>query len=265
MTAEWIQWSATIVIAVATGGWAAYKWMAERRLDRVREEDRRAEESRLERNRMAALYVNPFLFACEDLQSRLYNMLVKGGLDVIQQKQDASDETPLWAYQLMFYIAQYFAYEGFILRYSPYGTDSTVIRFVQQIRDTFAQARLPNEVDPWCFFRPEQKAMGSLVLLPREGALGTEVDTMSLWDFRRTLAQRADLIEIETSLHASRGIRSTQDLPERSRQRFEDVQSLLVDLLAYIEGREELDRKTASFTVSLEPQRDKAKRHQRLP
>jgi hypothetical protein len=254
VTAEWIQWSTTIVIGVVTGGWAAYRW-----------KNRRDEDSRLERNRMAALYVNPFLFACEDLQSRLYNMLMKGGLDIIQQKQDANDETPLWAYQLMFFVAQYFAYEGFILRYSPYGTDPTVIRFVQQIREAFAQARLPNDVDPWCLFRPDQKALGSLVLLPRQGALGTEVDTISLWDFRRAIGQRADLIELETTLRACRGIQSKQDLPERSCQRFEDVQGLLVDLLAHLEGKERLDREGKVFTVSLESHREKAKRRPGRP
>ena len=42
--------------------WAAWTWSQDREQERLKE-----------RARLAALYVNPFLSACEDLQSRIYH------------------------------------------------------------------------------------------------------------------------------------------------------------------------------------------------
>ena len=52
-----LQW----LIPVATAVWAVVTWT----LDRQRQRND-------ERARIAALYVNPFLAACEDLQHRIY-------------------------------------------------------------------------------------------------------------------------------------------------------------------------------------------------
>src|SRR5262245_39149854 len=55
-----MQW----LIPVAMGLWAVWTWSQEREQGRL-----------TERARLAALYVNPFMSACEDLQSRIYNIL----------------------------------------------------------------------------------------------------------------------------------------------------------------------------------------------
>lgn len=59
----------TLLTAVGAGSWAVWTWRAQRRKDREEE-----------LKRLASLYVMPFLLACEDLQSRLYNILCLGGL-----------------------------------------------------------------------------------------------------------------------------------------------------------------------------------------
>ena len=46
----------------------------------------REQERLKERARLAALYVNPFLSACEDLQSRIYHILALGGLRALRQR-----------------------------------------------------------------------------------------------------------------------------------------------------------------------------------
>ncbi len=60
-----MQW----LIAVTMGLWAVWTWSQQREQERL-----------TERARLAALYVNPFMSACEDLQSRIYNILELGGL-----------------------------------------------------------------------------------------------------------------------------------------------------------------------------------------
>ena len=54
----------TSLAAISGLIWAVYTW-----------NERRTEEIATERNRVAALYVNPFMMACEDLQSRIYGLL----------------------------------------------------------------------------------------------------------------------------------------------------------------------------------------------
>src|SRR5829696_709026 len=72
-----IEWEliVTSLTALGAAGWAIVKWTGERRKDRLDEE-----------KRLASLYVNPFLFACEELQSRLYNVLCRGGLVPLRKR-----------------------------------------------------------------------------------------------------------------------------------------------------------------------------------
>ena len=65
------------LLTVLAGLWALWKWS-----------DKRREDRRVEQNRLAALYMNPFLFACEELQSRLYNILCLGGLGPLRKRHE---------------------------------------------------------------------------------------------------------------------------------------------------------------------------------
>jgi len=64
-----MQW----LISVAMGLWAVWTW------SHAQEEERQSR-----RDQSAALYVNPFMSACEDLQSRIYNILERGGLRTLR-------------------------------------------------------------------------------------------------------------------------------------------------------------------------------------
>jgi hypothetical protein len=66
-----MQW----LIPVTMGLWAIWTWSQEREQERL---TRRA--------RLAALYVNPFMSACEDLQSRIYSILELGGLRTLRKR-----------------------------------------------------------------------------------------------------------------------------------------------------------------------------------
>src|SRR5262249_27747534 len=63
-----MQW----LISVAMGLWAVWTWA-----------ESQEQERQTRRDRLAALYVNPFMSACEDLQSRIYSILELGGVRVL--------------------------------------------------------------------------------------------------------------------------------------------------------------------------------------
>jgi hypothetical protein len=66
-----MQW----LIPVTMGLWAVWTWSQEREQERL-----------TKRARLAALYVNPFMSACEDLQSRIYNILERRGLRKLRER-----------------------------------------------------------------------------------------------------------------------------------------------------------------------------------
>ena len=72
-----MQW----LFPLAMGAWAIWTWTLDQKKERERE-----------RRRMAALFVNPYLSACEDLQYRIYRVLEGDGLRDLQRL--AGDHQP---------------------------------------------------------------------------------------------------------------------------------------------------------------------------
>jgi hypothetical protein len=220
MNVEW----ATLLVTLATGllgaGWAVWKW------DRDRSRERLAERARL-----ATRYVTPFLFACEDLQSRLYNLLCRSGLDALRKRKNYR-----YAEETLYLVAQYFAYEPFILRYTPYGTDPEALELLQRIRKDFASDRFG--VDPWCIFRPHQKALGQLVLASRKGEQVTDVDVVTLLEFEELVdTGHIDRLYLEDALTVLKKAVNIDSLSPATRGRLSTIQGDLVDLLEYLEKK----------------------------
>ena len=65
----------TWLVPAATAAWAVWTWAHEQSLERDKE-----------RARVTALYVNPFLSACEDLQSRIYKIIELQGLIKLRER-----------------------------------------------------------------------------------------------------------------------------------------------------------------------------------
>jgi len=63
------------VIPLATAAWTVWTWAADRERERSRE-----------RARISALYISPFLSACEDLQSRIYSILELDGIPTLRRR-----------------------------------------------------------------------------------------------------------------------------------------------------------------------------------
>jgi hypothetical protein len=214
-----MQW----LFAVAMGLWAVWTWSQEREQER-----------QLERARLAALYVNPALSACEDLQSRIYHILGLDGLRTLRKRYPDGS----YAEEVLYLIARYFAWAVVLSRYSPYAQDPVVTRLGEAVRDAFATTDSEFLVGPFNFFRPEQKALGKMVMSRMEGQYGTEFDTISSYEFKERLATAAlsGSQSVQQSLEALRNTENADHLP--GRKRLEKAQQHLVDLLQYLEGKE---------------------------
>jgi hypothetical protein len=210
--------SATALVAA---GWAIWKWSSEREQDR-----------RVERERLASLYLTPFAFACEDLQSRLHNIVCTSGLSL--QESDVTEER--FAREALYLFARYFALEQLLLRYTPWGIDATVLQCVQLIRNDFASAASNEDVDEWCFFRPRQRALGQLVLGSRSDDQAGSAETVSQLEFEQSLKDRAASLNLDTAVKSLNAARTAEELRDRTRRRFVDAQSHLVDLLDHLEA-----------------------------
>jgi hypothetical protein len=231
MKAEWATLIVTIATATATAIWSVWKWAAERGKDR-----------RIERNRVDALYVNPFLFAAEDFQSRLYNLLSGGGLAPLRNKYPDGR----YADETLYLAARYFALEQVLLRFTPFGADGAVVTKIQAIREVFATDR--GGLDEWCFFRTQQLALGQAIIVWREGEYGFP-DTVPLVDFMRRLDDGlARDLQVEGALAVLRAAKTVGQLSQRTRARLGAVQAGIVDLLEYLEQEVSAERHSR-FTV----------------
>ena len=214
-----MQW----LISVAMGLWAVWTW------SQTQEQERRSG-----RDRLAALYVNPFMSACEDLQSRIYSIVERGGLRTLRQRYPDG----AYADETLYLIVRYFGWAAALSRHSPYAQDPVVFRLSGAVQDAFASTGVGFPVGAFNFFHPEQKALGKIVMSRTQGQHGMELDTISAYTFRERLAlpALANSPSVQQSLQALREAGDAENL--RGRDRLEVAQRHLVDLLNYLEARE---------------------------
>jgi len=214
-----MQW----LISAAMGLWAVWTW------SQTQERERQSH-----RDRLAALFVNPFMSACEDLQSRIYSILELGGLRTLRKRYPDG----AYAEETLYLIARYFAWAATSSRYSPYSQDPVVFRLSEAVRDAFATTGVGFPVGAFNFFHPEQKALGKIVMSRTPGQHGIELDTISSYKFKERLVLPAlsNSQSVQQSLQALRDAENAENLPGRNR--LEKAQHHLVELLNYLEAKE---------------------------
>ncbi|MDJ0891490.1 MAG: hypothetical protein QNK18_09910 [Gammaproteobacteria bacterium] len=214
-----MQW----LIPVATAAWAVWTWATEHQRERKQE-----------RARLSALFVNPYLSACEELQSRIYNLLELGGLRAMRKRYPDGS----YAEETLYLIVRYFGWMVAVERHGPYTQDPVVMRLDASVRRAFAFSSAASDVGPFNFFNPEQKALGKLIMTTHEGQHGVELDTISYYEFkeRLTMPPLSDSESVKESLDALRETGDARDLA--GRERLAQVQNHLVELLAYLEKKE---------------------------
>ena len=214
-----MQW----LIPVATAAWAVWTWAAEHQRERKQE-----------RARLSALFVNPFLSAAQELQSRIYNILELGGLRAMRKRYPDGS----YAEETLYLIVRYFGWMVAVERHGPYTQDPVVMQLDSAVRRAFSASSAASDVGPFNFFNPEQKALGKLIMTTHEGQHGVELDTISYYEFkeRLTMPPLSDSESIKESLEALRNTGDARTMP--GRDRLAQVQHYLVDLLAYLEKKE---------------------------
>jgi len=211
-----MQW----LIPAVTGIAALMKWSQEREQERKKE-----------REAQAALYYNPFLSACEDLQSRLYSILELDGIRSLRKRYPDGK----YAEETVYLMVRFFGWLATVLRYGPYSQDPQIILLTESVRRAFSTLDYP--IGPFTFFRPEQKALGKLVMTRFEGQHGMELDTISFFEFevRLKAPPLAESLSVQQSLEALRDAKSVRSL--QGRERLAEAQHRLVNLLTYAETK----------------------------
>lgn len=214
-----MQW----LFPLAMGAWAVLTWAHSREQEREKE-----------RARITALYVNPFLSACEDLQSRIYKILELSGLDVLRERYPDGS----YAEETLYLIVRFFGWSAAVNRYGPYTQDPVVIEHVTAVRKAFATSTTGRPVGPFNFFLPEQKALGKIIMHTVEGEYGHELDTISYYDFKERLATLPlkGSQSVNQSIETLRKAQTASDIS--GRERLIDAQNHIIDLLSYMEERE---------------------------
>jgi len=205
----------------------------------------------LKRDQEAALYVNPFLLAIEELQSRLYSILEEDELAFY--KKEYPDEYEFGspaAVEILYRLSQYFGWGHQIMRYGPYTKDPGVIELIRKIGETF-ESRSKFSGDAFRFSIDERSSLG-VVVVRRVGdvtAYHPVFESMPLFQFEEELGNEQSK---HAPLYQSKAIRCTLGAIDRADQaealegheRLAVLQNLLVDLLSYLESKE-------GFRVSL--------------
>jgi hypothetical protein len=232
-----------VLSALATAVWSVWTWSEEQQKER-----------QLKRDQEAALYVNSFLLALEELQLRLYGILEQDDLAFYKKEYpDQYEPGSPAAVEVLYRLGQYFGWAHRIFRYGPYTTDPTVRLLTREVGKTWGSRRFAG--DAFRFTIDERISLGQAVV--RHAGEVTAIlpvfESIPLYQFE---AELSDKDGQHAPLYRSKAVRCTLaaiDRADRAEalegcERLAVLQNLLVDLLAYFESQE-------GFSVSIEEHR----------
>jgi hypothetical protein len=212
------------LVPAATAVWAVWTWAHQHSLEREKE-----------RERITALYVNPFLSACEDLQSRIYKLLELDGLPALRDRYPDGS----YAEETLYLLVRFFGWLAAVNRYGPYTQDPVVTGLAMAVRRTLATTRPGYPVGPFNFLPSEQKALGKMVMNSVEGEYGREMDTISYYEFRELVRAPNGMPESVAVTQTLETLRNADKAEEiGGQERLAETQNHLVDLLNYLEAKE---------------------------
>ena len=224
----------SVLSAAATVVWSVLTWSQDQQKQR-----------QLKRDQEAALYVNPFLLALQELQSRFYSILEEDELALYREEyQDQYEFGSPAAIQVLYRLSQYFGWGHHNFRYGPYTTDPKVIELERKIGETFEKRdKFPG--DAFRFTIDERLSLGNEVVkrLGDAATVPPVFESISLYQFQEEIMDEKSK---HAALFQSTAIRSTLkaiDQADRAdalegHERLAVLQNLLVELLAYLEAKE---------------------------
>lgn len=194
-------------------------------------------QSRLEQ--LLSRYRDPLLLAAYDLQSRLYNIVVRDFVDLLQKGDQ--DEQTYAVDSTLFVIAQYFGWVEALRRGVQYLDLGDVedsrefVRRLEEVRHTFS-TRHVIEGAPFRIYRTEQRAIGELML---KGRLDRRSGSM-LWHTRGyasfCVRFKRDPTFASWFTRLECDVRALTITKETARVRIVELQHDLIDLIDFLDN-----------------------------
>jgi hypothetical protein len=224
----------SVLSALATAVWSVWTWSEEQQKER-----------QLKRDQEAALYVNSFLLALEELQSRLYSILEEDELAFY--KKEYPDEYEFGspaAIEILYRLSQYFGWGSHMLRYGPYTKDPAVIELIRKIGETF-ESRSEFPGDAFRFSYDERVSLGKVVVrrVGEATAILPVFESIPLYQFEEELSDEQSK---HAPLYQSKAVRCTLAAIDQAdkvealegHERLAVLQNFLLELQAYLESKE---------------------------
>jgi hypothetical protein len=202
-------------------------------------------ERKLKRDQESAIFVNSFIQALEELQSRLYGILEREDLTFYKKEYPEPYEfgSP-FAIEILYRLSKYFGWTYRSFRYGPYTKDAAVIELVRMMSETL-ENRSQFEGDAFRFTYEERVALGEAVVRRTGDVIGSIpiFESITLFHF---LEEFSDEKNKRALLYRSRSVRRTLTAIDKADHRealeggdrLSVLQNLLVDLLTYLEDME---------------------------
>jgi len=237
----------SIFSAVVAAVWTGWTWREQQNAVR-----------QVQRDKAAALYVNPLLLAGHQLQRRLGGLL--DGRELASDKRAPGDQdasVSAAAIETLWTFAQFFGWAAVNMRHGPYTRDPKVVELIVAISRTFDDRERFDD-GAFRFSTAEQESLAQTVLhrigqttlqAGESSSALTEFAVVTAVDFERDFR---DPQSTRAGLYGSRAVRNAVERIDRAerveklegRQRLTAVQQLLRLLLVHLERLE-------GFSVSL--------------
>jgi len=224
----------SVISGIAAVVWSVLTWSGEQQKER-----------QLKRDQEAALFVNSFILAMEELQSRLYSILEEDELACYKkQYEDHYELGSPAAIEILYRLSQYFGWAHRTYRYGPYTKNPVVIELNRQIGETLeSRSKFPG--DAFRFSIDERVSLGQAVVrrIGEVTAVLPVFESIPLFQFEEEISDEQNK---HAPLYQSRAVRASLAAIDRAelaeslegRERLAVLQNLLVDMLSYLESGE---------------------------
>ena len=224
----------SVLSTLAAAVWSVWTWREDQEKER-----------KLERDQKSALFVNSFIQAMEEVQSRLYGMLE--GDDLAFYRKEYPDQYEFgspFAIEILYRLSKYFGWGYYTYRYGPYTNDPVAIELVRKIGETF-ESRSQFSGNAFRFTYEERVALGAAVVRRTGEVMGSipVFESITLFQFQEDMSDKASE---HAQLYLSRSVRRTLAAIDQAGlaeelegiERLAVLQNLLVDLITYLEDME---------------------------
>lgn len=224
----------SILSAVTAAVWSVWTWREEQQKER-----------QLKRDQESALFVNSFIQATEELQSRLYGILERDDLAFFKKEYPEQHEfgSP-FAIEILYRLSKFFGWTYRTFRYGPYTNDPAVIELVRKIGEALeSHSQFPGSA--FRFTYEERVALGEAVVRRTGDMIGSipVFESITVFQFFEEMTDKSskytDLFQSRIVRHTLAAIDGVDQVEElEGVERLAVLQNHLVELLTYLEEME---------------------------